>query len=93
MLHQPFLVGLEGVELLGLRGDEVVEVGEAVGDAALFGQRSWKEDDDFANHCRRCMAHLRAGRAGMNRMPNCLGVEDMEDWTTGEGGPCTQCQQ
>ena len=34
-------MGLEGFELLGLRGDEVVEAGEAVGDALLFGL-GWK---------------------------------------------------
>ena len=36
-MHQPFLVGLEGVELLGLRDYEVVQAGEAVSDELLFG--------------------------------------------------------
>ena len=40
LLHQGFLVRLEGIEFLGLRGDEVVEAGEAVGDALLFGERA-----------------------------------------------------
>ena len=43
LLHQPFLVGLEGFVLLGVRGDEGVEAGEAVGDALLFGKR-WNVD-------------------------------------------------
>ena len=32
-------MGLEGYELLGSRVDEVVEAGEALGDALLFGGR------------------------------------------------------
>ena len=36
LLHQAFFVGLEGAELLDLGGDEVVEAGEARGDALLF---------------------------------------------------------
>lgn len=38
LLHQPFLVGLEGFELLGLKGDQGVEAAQARGDALLFGR-------------------------------------------------------
>ncbi len=40
-------MGLEGFERLGLRGDEVVEASQAVGDALLFGFVFWKEDGDL----------------------------------------------
>ena len=50
LLHQPFLVGLEGFELLGFSGDQGVEAVQAVDDALLFGQRGGKGDDNFANH-------------------------------------------
>lgn len=38
LLHQAFLVGLQGFELSRLGGDQGVEAGEAVGDALLFGE-------------------------------------------------------
>lgn len=38
LLHQTFFVGLEGVELLGLGRDQLVEGGKTVGDFLLF----WK---------------------------------------------------
>ena len=42
LLHQPLLVGLAGVALLGLRGDEVVEAGEAVGNfPSVFPSCFW----------------------------------------------------
>lgn len=37
LLHQTFLVGLEGFELLGLGGDQGVEAAQARGDALLLG--------------------------------------------------------
>lgn len=36
LLHQPFLVGLEHVQLLRPQGYDFVEEGEAVGDPLLF---------------------------------------------------------
>lgn len=36
LLHQAFLVGLEGFELLGFGGDQGVEAAQARGDAFLF---------------------------------------------------------
>ena len=36
MLHQPFLVGLEGFVLLGFGGDQGVKAAQARGDALLF---------------------------------------------------------
>ena len=38
LLHQAFLVGLEGFELLGFGGDQGVEVAEAGGDTLLLWQ-------------------------------------------------------
>jgi hypothetical protein len=37
LLHQAFLVGLEGFELLAFGGDQGVEAAQARGDALLFG--------------------------------------------------------
>ncbi len=61
LLHQAFFVGLEGVELLGLGGDEIVEGGEAVGDALLLVhgrnrdlhlfQVTWTEVLDTTTYC------------------------------------------
>jgi hypothetical protein len=36
LLHQAFLVGLEGLQLSGFGGDQGVEAGEARGEALLF---------------------------------------------------------
>lgn len=36
LLHQPFLMGLEGVDLVRLGGDQRIEGREAIGDFLLF---------------------------------------------------------
>ena len=43
LLHQAFLVGLEGFVLLGFGGDQGVEAAQARGDALLFGR--FREED------------------------------------------------
>ena len=44
LLHQAFLVGLEGLQLSGFGGDQGVEAGEARGEALLF-EEGWDSDD------------------------------------------------
>ena len=37
LLHQPFFMGLERVEFLAVRGNQLVERSQALGDFLLFG--------------------------------------------------------
>lgn len=53
-------MGLEGFERLGLRGDEVVEAGQAVGDALLLGclvwNRYWNLFQNIDRYARLCLS-------------------------------------
>ena len=52
LLHQAFLVGLEGFVLFGFGGDQGVEAAQARGDAVLFEQRGGNGNDDIPSLCR-----------------------------------------
>lgn len=47
LLHQPLLVGFQGVEFFRFSGDLGVEGGEAVGNLLLLGEICWRENSKF----------------------------------------------
>src|SRR5690606_5268922 len=63
LLHQTLFVGLEGVQLLGFRRDQIIQRRQAVGDFLLFfwlGNRKWQPHEIITCDAHTVMASTRA---------------------------------